>query len=71
MSTTRQVNFGQYNPKLCWVGDKQKICYDSEEDAEDAARLSEYQHGLPPHTLHAYKCDMGDHWHIANKKKKV
>lgn len=69
MSTTRQVNQGQYHPKMCWVGEKQKICYDSEEDAEDAARLSEYEHGLPIYSLQAYKCDMGNHWHIANKRK--
>ncbi|MBQ1564346.1 hypothetical protein IIZ81_03265 [Candidatus Saccharibacteria bacterium] len=58
-----------YNPPKCWVGEKHKICYDSEEDAEDAARLSEYEHGLPIHSLSAYHCDMGDHWHIANKKQ--
>lgn len=48
---------------------KQKIIYDSEEDAEDAARLSEFEHGLPQYSLHAYKCDMGNHWHIANVRK--
>ena len=58
-----------FEPPKCWVGDKQKIIYDSEDDAEDAARLSEYEHGLPQYSLHAYKCDMGNHWHIANVKK--
>ena len=58
----------EYVPEKCWVGDQQKVCYDSEENAEQAARLLEYEHKLQPYTLKSYKCEFGDHWHIANKK---
>ena len=57
-----------YEPKKCWVGDKHKICYDSRDDAVDAARLVEYEHGLAVKSLYAYKCEYGNHWHLANKK---
>lgn len=33
-----------FEPKKCWVGDQQKICYDSEDEAEVAARVAEYDH---------------------------
>ena len=58
----------EYVPEKCWVGDQQKVCYDSEENAEQAARLLEYEHNLTVYSLHAYKCEFGSHWHIANKK---
>jgi len=61
------------NPKLqpkepgkCWVNETQKICYESREVAEGAARLAETEHGLKPGTLHTYKCAYGDHWHLAH-----
>ncbi len=58
----------EYVLEKCWVGDQQKVCYDSEENAEQAARLLEYEHNLQPYTLKSYKCEFGNHWHIANKK---
>ena len=57
-----------YEPEKCWVGDKHKICYPDYETAEDSARLVEFEHHLPVHSLYAYKCEFGDHWHLANKK---
>ena len=29
--------FGKFEPKRCWVGDGQKICYETREEAEVAA----------------------------------
>lgn len=66
--SSKKFSGAPYEPKKCWVGDKHKICYDSRDDAEDAARLVEYEHGLPVKSLYAYKCEYGDHWHLANKK---
>ena len=40
-------NSGAYQPKLCWVGETQKICYDSKEEAEVAAKVAQYDHGGP------------------------
>lgn len=52
-----------YEPKRCWVGDQHKICYDTREDAEAAARIAEYDHHLKTR-LGVYKCEYGDHWHL-------
>ena len=57
---------GEYQPKLCWVGEEQKICYDSEDEAEVAARVAEYEHGISG--LKVYKCEYGDHWHLTAGK---
>jgi len=57
-----------YEPEKCWVNNKQKICYPDKETAEDSARLVEYEHGLPVNSLTCYKCEYGNHWHLANKK---
>ena len=51
-----------YEPKKCWVGEEQKICYDSFEEALMAARVAEYEHGISG--LSVYKCEYGDHWHL-------
>ena len=53
-----------YEPEKCWVGDTQKIIYHSREEAEMAARVAEYDHGL--HNLGVYKCEYGDHWHLTS-----
>ncbi|MGN1313282.1 MAG: hypothetical protein ACI4VS_03840 [Candidatus Nanosyncoccaceae bacterium] len=63
-----QHKYQPYEPKKCWVGDKHKICYADEEEAEMAARLIETEHGLPGYSLYPYHCEYGDHWHLANKK---
>ncbi len=58
-----------YEPPKCWVGDVHKICYPDEETAEMSARLTESEHGLAPNSLTVYKCEYGDHWHLAHDKK--
>ena len=57
-------NSGAYQPKLCWVGETQKICYNSKEEAEVAAKVAQYDHGGPD--LSVYKCEYGDHWHLSS-----
>lgn len=56
-----------YEPERCWVGEQQKICYATRDEAEGAARLVEYEHGLPANSLSVYKCEYGDHWHLSGK----
>ncbi len=52
-------------PEKCWVGDQQKICYKTREEAEVAAKVAEYDHGAPD--LAVYKCEYGDHYHLSSK----
>ena len=54
-----------YEPKRCWVGDVYKICYNTKEEAELAARVATYDHGIPE--LSVYKCEYGDHWHLSSR----
>ena len=58
---------GAYEPKKCWVKEEQKICYDTLEEAEAAARVAEYEHGASG--LSVYKCEYGNHFHLTAKKK--
>jgi hypothetical protein len=58
----------EYVPEKCWVGEGQKICYASEEDARGAAVLVEQEHGLAVGALTVYKCEFGEHWHLASVK---
>ena len=58
----KNFNLGAYEPERCWVGESQKICYGSFEEAEMAARVAEYEHGATG--LSVYKCEYGDHWHL-------
>ena len=58
---------GKYEPKKCWVGETQKICYDTMEEAEMAARVAEYEHKISG--LSVYKCEYGDHWHLTKEVK--
>lgn len=58
-------NFGSYEPKKCWVGESQKICYDSYEEAEVAAKIAQHDYGAPELTV--YKCEYGNHWHLSSK----
>lgn len=60
----RMKNNTVFEPKRCWVGESHKICYDTKEEAEVAARVAEYDHGAP--TLSVYKCEFGDHWHLSS-----
>ena len=52
-----------YEPQKCWVGETQKICYKTKEEAELAARVAEYDH-KDADKLAVYKCEYGDHWHL-------
>jgi hypothetical protein len=56
-------------PKKCWVSDQQKICYPDEETAEQSARLVEHEHGLAPNFLKPYKCNHGNHYHLATRRR--
>ena len=62
----KNYNLGVYEPEKCWVGEEQKICYGSREEAEVAARVAEYEPGISG--LGVYKCEYGDHWHLTTKK---
>ena len=54
----------QYEPERCWVGEQQKICYATQEEAEMGARVAEHDHGLTGLTV--YKCEYGPHWHLSS-----
>lgn len=55
-----------YELKKCWVGEEQKICFDTYDEATAAARVAEYEHGATG--LSVYKCEYGDHWHLTKGK---
>lgn len=63
----RKKNYRQqvYEPERCWVGEQQKICYPTREEAEVAAAVAAYDHNLGELTV--YKCEYGDHWHLSSK----
>ena len=54
-----------YEPKRCWVGDTNKIVYDTLEEAELAAEVAAYDHHLES-PLKAYKCPYADHYHLSS-----
>ena len=60
----KKINFGSHEPKRCWVGDSQKICYASRDEAEVAARVVAHDYGAPELTV--YNCEYGDHWHLSS-----
>ncbi len=64
----KKYNVGAYEPKKCWVGEEQKICFDTRDEAEVAARVAEYEHGVSE--LSIYKCEYGDHWHLTRGGEK-
>lgn len=55
----------QYLPKKCWVGDTAKIIYQDRDEAELAAKVAGYDHGVE---LAVYKCEYGNHWHLSSKE---
>jgi len=62
---SKRLNLNKtYEPKRCWVGETHKVCYDTREEAEVAARVAEHDHGAP--NLSVYKCEFGDHWHLSS-----
>lgn len=54
-----------FEPPKCWVGEQQKVCYPTREEAEIAARCAEHDHGAPH--LSVYKCEFGNHWHLSSR----
>lgn len=62
-----KMTSGEYVPEMCWVGEQQKVCYPTQEEAEGAARLVEHEHGLPVGTLSVYYCEYGNHWHLSGR----
>ncbi len=54
-------------PARCFVGERAKIVYPTEEEAEVAARNAEIDHGLAPGSLEVYRCDYGDHYHLTRR----
>lgn len=67
MYRMKHTNTGGLEPRKCWVGEQQKICYATREEAEVAAAVTAYDHDTPELTI--YKCEYGDHWHLTTKKK--
>jgi len=63
---SRKTVYRQYEPKRCWVGEEQKICYSTKEEAEVAASVAQYEHDTPE--LFVYRCEYGDHWHLSSKR---
>ncbi|MBR3204783.1 hypothetical protein IKF81_03850 [Candidatus Saccharibacteria bacterium] len=66
---SRKVNLNKisgFEPEKCWVGETQKICYGSKEEAEMAARVAEHDHHLKIR-LSVYKCEFGNHWHLSSR----
>lgn len=62
----KQKQYAQSEPEKCWVGDQQKVCYATREEAEVAAAVAQHDYGAPE--LGVYKCEFGDHWHLTTKK---
>lgn len=56
----------EHRVEKCWVGDQQKVCYVSREEAEAAALVAQHDYGAPH--LGVYKCEYGDHWHLSSHR---
>ncbi len=59
----------QYREKVvkkCWVGEQQKVCYASREEAETAALIAERDYNAPRLTV--YKCEYGNHYHLSSER---
>lgn len=52
-------------PEKCWVGDSQKICYKTREEAEVAAMVAAHDYHAP--ALSVYHCEYGDHYHLSSR----
>lgn len=52
-------------PEKCWVGDSQKICYKTREEAEVAAMVAAHDYHAP--ALSVYRCEYGDHYHLSSR----
>ena len=65
MSRNKNFKANIVEPERCWVGEGQKICYKTREEAEVAAKCAGFDHGAPE--LKVYKCEFGDHFHLSSK----
>lgn len=61
---SRNKQFKAYEPKKCWVGEQQKLIFDSREEAEAAALVAAYDHKIVVPKV--YKCEFGEHWHLSS-----
>lgn len=61
----KNLIFREHVPQKCWVGEQQKICYATREEAEVAARVAEHDHNIAH--LSVYRCEYGDHWHLSSR----
>lgn len=62
------MKFREKKIEKCWVGETQKTCYATREEAEVAAEVAAHDYGAPELTV--YKCEFGDHWHLSSKNGK-
>lgn len=62
----RKLHYQEFKPRKCWVGETQKIIYNTQEEAEAAALVAEHDHHIQG--LMVYHCEYGDHWHITSLK---
>lgn len=62
---SRKTYYREYEPERCWVGERQKICYATEDEAIAAARVAEHDYQISG--LSVYKCEYGDHWHLSSR----
>ncbi len=63
------MKFQEKKIEKCWVGETQKTCYATREEAEVAAQVAAHDYGAPE--LSVYKCEFGDHWHLSSKNGKA
>jgi hypothetical protein len=55
--------------RTCWVGEREKVIFDTFEEAEGWARVVEAERGLATGSLTVYKCEYGEHWHLASANR--
>lgn len=60
----KNTSYHEYETPKCWVGEQQKVCYATQDEAEAAALIAEHDYGAPK--LSTYKCEYGDHWHLSS-----
>ena len=65
MAKHKHGKYQGYEPEKCWVGEQQKICYATREEAEMAAAVARHDYGAPK--LGVYKCEYGEHWHLSSR----
>lgn len=61
------MKYSTYEPPRCWVGDHQKIAYQTEEEAKTAALVAQHDYGTK---FDIYKCEYGNHWHLTSTNAK-